>query len=275
VGTGDKVGMVDRKGEWVIQPQFDQIYPDYPDSDVFAQLPQYFARDRAAAKMGDLWGYIDRKGDWAINPQFVNQAMFDESGLAPAAIKTGDETKWGFIDRDGKWAVNPQFTSALRFGNAPLAGIQVAASGWGFIGKDGKYAINPRFDSVGRFDRNSGKWLAAAAEKPGGDTRRYGYVDQTGAFAINAQFAYAGMFDSNRRARVRFGDDWGLIGPDGTFEVNPSYNLLLALPGSDLYFFEADDPDPQSDVFSSRFGVVDARGKERIVWTGVSCDDMF
>lgn len=274
VGNGKKMGMIDTSGKWVIQPQFDEIRASYPEI-VFAQLPVYFVDGLAAARMGDKWGFIDKDGRWKINPQFAGVGLFDGSGLAPAATAQADgKTTWGFIDEDGKWKVNPQFAGVYAFWNEKLAAVQNADTGWGFIDRDGKLAINPRFASVGLFSKAGGKLLAPAVEKAGTDNK-LGYIDEKGAFAITPQFASAGTFDRNQRARVKFGNQWGLIGPDGVFAVNPAYDSLTAIQGADYYLFEAEDPaadgDDIGDLFSERFGLIDANGKEKAVWTGEPC----
>jgi hypothetical protein len=272
-GSGDKVGMIDKTGKWIIQPKFDEIRITYPD-DVYAQLPVYFFDDLAAARIDKKWGFIDREGNWRINPQFADVGRFDGSGMAPAAQVKGDgEVVWGFIGEDGKWAINPQFATLYHFREAPLAAVSSGDNGWGFIGRDGKYTINPQFAAVGYFTDGSGKQLAPAAKKSEPDS--FGYVDEKGAFAINPQFAYAAPFDRNKRALVKFGDNWGLIGRDGTFVVNPSYVSLAAIKGTDLYLFRAEaaggSDEEDEDEFSIRFGLVDAKGKERVVWTGMPC----
>lgn len=52
-----KVGCVDAKGEWVIEPTLDVIRP--------------FMHGFAVAKEGKLFGLLDKKGDWVIEPKFV------------------------------------------------------------------------------------------------------------------------------------------------------------------------------------------------------------
>ena len=275
VGNGTRSGMIDKRGKWVIQPQFDEIRASYPEI-VFAQLPVYFVEGVAAARMGDKWGFIDKNGKWTINPQFSGVGLFDGSGLAPASIVKGDGIPaWGFIDRDGKWVVNPQYASVYAFWNEKYAAVQNAETGWGFIDRDGKFSINPRFNSVGLFSRAGGRLLAPASDKAG-DAGKMGFIDEKGAFAITPQFASAGSFDRNGRARVKFGDTYGLIGPDGVFAVNPSYDSIALVQGTDSYLFESEDPnaDDVEDLFSERFGIVDAKGKETAVWTGIPCFDI-
>ncbi len=119
-----KVGYISEKGDYIINPQFDSI--------------GYFSEDVAYAKSGNIYGYINKKGEYIINPQFDDVSKFQE-GLA--AVKSGD--KWGYIDKKGKYVINPQFDEAAVFSN----GLAAVKSGGqcGYINKKGEYKINPQY----------------------------------------------------------------------------------------------------------------------------------
>lgn len=53
----DKVGCIDAKGEWVIEPTLDVIRP--------------FLHGFAVAKQGKLFGLLNKEGEWVIEPKFV------------------------------------------------------------------------------------------------------------------------------------------------------------------------------------------------------------
>jgi WG containing repeat len=90
IKVGDKWGFMNRKGEYPIPPQFDEV--------------GFFSEGLAAVKVGTKWGFIDGKGKWVIPAGFDGVAYFSE-GLAPAKI--GE--RWGFINKKGETVIKPQF----------------------------------------------------------------------------------------------------------------------------------------------------------------------
>ncbi|MBK9074218.1 MAG: WG repeat-containing protein [Flavobacteriales bacterium] len=52
----ESLGFIDKKGSWVIQPQF--------------EATRSFKNGYCAVKQGELWGMIDRTGKWVIEPKF-------------------------------------------------------------------------------------------------------------------------------------------------------------------------------------------------------------
>ncbi len=88
----DKVGFVDKQGNWVIPPRFD-----------FAGS---FSEGLASVEVDGLYGYIDHSGSFVIPPRFLRAFWFSE-GLAARAIAvpgSGQEpgqTKWGYTTRPG------------------------------------------------------------------------------------------------------------------------------------------------------------------------------
>jgi len=90
VKVGNKWGFMNRKGEYPIPPQFDEV--------------GFFSEGLVAVKVGTKWGFVDGKGKWVIPPGFDGVGYFSE-GLAPAKI--GE--RWGFIDKKGETVIKPQF----------------------------------------------------------------------------------------------------------------------------------------------------------------------
>jgi len=111
--VGEKWGFIDKKGKFVINPQFGDIVPE-----VARVLPAYysyglssecgFSEGLAAVEVVEGWGYVNKEGKFIINPQFDDAMPFSE-GLA--GVKIGGN--FGFIDKSGKYVINPQFD--LRF----------------------------------------------------------------------------------------------------------------------------------------------------------------
>jgi hypothetical protein len=105
-GTEQK-GFIDSSGQWVINPQFDQVAE--------------FSDGLAAVRTGPAgWGFIDKRGAFVIPPQFVsvNTSGFS-GGLAAVSV---DGKLRGYIDRTGKFVIPPRFEDAGPFseGLAPV-----------------------------------------------------------------------------------------------------------------------------------------------------------
>jgi hypothetical protein len=129
VESGDKFGVIDDNGKFIINPQFSRMTSD---GDLFMVYQD------------DKWGWCDKEGKFIINAQFENAFPFGESDLA--AVKSGKE--YGYVNREGKFEINPQFKMALPFIDG-LAAISNGNGEIGFIDFKGKFVINPQFNGIG------------------------------------------------------------------------------------------------------------------------------
>ncbi|MDR0829255.1 MAG: WG repeat-containing protein, partial [Prevotellaceae bacterium] len=162
VKSGEKWGYINKKGEYVINPQF--------------QDAGFFCDGVAKVVSSDgKTGYINEDGKYAIPAQFksgtdfadglafvvsdgghptcinkkgetkfqLNQAKYVfafSEGLALFVVKEKDDKiKSGFADKSGKVVINPQFEEARPFSEG-FAAIQQKDK-WGFIDKTGKIVI--------------------------------------------------------------------------------------------------------------------------------------
>ncbi|MDW8114786.1 MAG: WG repeat-containing protein, partial [candidate division WOR-3 bacterium] len=78
-----KWGYKDKKGEIVIEPQFDEALN--------------FSEGLARVKIGGKWGYIDENGTLVIEPKFDDGFPFYEG---KARVKVGE--RWYYINKEGK-----------------------------------------------------------------------------------------------------------------------------------------------------------------------------
>jgi hypothetical protein len=103
VAVGEKWGYIDKKGQVIIEPKFDEAEP--------------FSDGLAKVKMGELFGYVDRGGAFLIPPQFEYADDFSE-GLA--VVGRWDEERAEFedfyyIDKRGRQAIEGKFALASHF----------------------------------------------------------------------------------------------------------------------------------------------------------------
>lgn len=121
-------GFIDTVGNWVIQPQFDDV------GNVFSQ-------GLAAVKLDGLWGYVGRDGNWVIAPAFSRVWPFSEAGHACVRASVGNEEWFGMIDRTGQWLLAPRYNGIgdvrqIAYGNDGLYWIAAALdmnSRWGGV----------------------------------------------------------------------------------------------------------------------------------------------
>ena len=92
VKIGTKWGFIDRQGNQVISPQFENIYP--------------FSEGLAGVVIKGKYGFIDRQGKMVIPPTF-DRAFSFQSSLAPVVIgEYGTvNARVGYIDRTGKLVI--------------------------------------------------------------------------------------------------------------------------------------------------------------------------
>ena len=203
-----KVGFVNKSGEVVINPQFDNA--------------ELFSEGLAAVKQGDRWGFIDKSGNIVINPQFDKVGNFKDK---KAPFRLGKQ--WGFIDKKGGYVINPQFEYADVFSEG-LAVIR-SGSGFGYITENGKMEINPQFLAAESFQNGM------ALVNQG---LRFGYINKKGKIEINPQFDRASSFFGDI-AFVWNGDKWGIIDKKGKYVVNPQFDRMHDEMGT-VVFVESD-----------------------------------
>jgi hypothetical protein len=272
VKSGEKWGYINKKGEYVINPQF--------------QNADFFHEGLARVVSSDgKTGYISEDGKYAIPAKYKSGTSFSDDlafvvsdGGYPTCIDKSGKTKFqlkqakyvfsfseglamfgtsdqkiGFIDKTGKVVVNPQFENARPF----LEGLAAVCQdkNWGFIDKTGKIVINPQFEEVGDF--TGGKAVFS-------NGKQMGYIDTKGGYVINPQFDAAGAF-SEGLALIQSGKQVGYINEKGKIEINPQFDDANSF-SSGLAAIKQDDRcgfinktgkiviNPQFDNVSSFFG---------------------
>ena len=139
----EKIGFIDLKGNWVIEPKFDKA--------------RAFVKNLAPVQVGKKWGYINTKGAFLVEPIYNDAEIFSTDGFAPVKDK-----EWGFINETGKLVVPCEYgiTAGLfamfkddekGFVNG-LARV-ISKKKYGFIKPDGKVLGDQWFDSAEPFKK--------------------------------------------------------------------------------------------------------------------------
>lgn len=170
IRINDRYGFIDKKGNMVISPKFNNTYSSQKEFPILVELD-------------DNWVYIDRTGKIAIDKQ-LNKAYFFQEGLAPVKINN----KWCYIDKTGKIVINADFDNIGPFseGLAPF----ILEKRQGYINKNGKVVINPIF-SLHEIPNYPGFKEGLAAVNI---NNKVGFINKSGQLVIEPDFDVVTQF---------------------------------------------------------------------------------
>lgn len=198
-------GFIDEQGEYIIEPRFVEA------SD--------FSEGLAAVSTAETRGYINKQGEQVLGfniNQYDRVFPFSE-GMAMVG-KWGSEDAWymskGFINRDGDIVIEPQFRSAADFS----AGLSLVSDG------EKGYVIDKQGTVIkeGPRDRMCLYSEGLACQKD--ENERWGFINYLGEVVIDHQFERVGEF-SQGLAPVKLNGLWGFINMDGDIVIEPYYEM--------------------------------------------------
>lgn len=199
--TTGKIGLINTKGEWVVQPQ----YTSASDPDPIHHICQ--VKNEAGTV-----SFIKNDGTPVPVSGATDLGEFHE-GFAWA--KSGALV--GLVDHTGKWVIEAKYTKVENM----VEGLVTVrdATFFGACDKSGKVVIPLEYERVENLCdglirvRKNGKW---------------GYVDKTGNVVIAPQFDGAEDFQ-NGFAQAKLGTTWGLIDKSGNFVIPATYKRVKEL----------------------------------------------
>jgi hypothetical protein len=213
VTNGDTYEYVNRKGEIVINPQFD-------NATVFRNGVALVKPDGQSA-----WAYINPKGEYVSEKRYLNATSFSE-GLAWVVEEDRAPTA---IDPKGKVKFDLKEAQRVEVFRNGLAAFTNYNARWGFADTKGKVVIEPRFFSV----RNFSEDLCAVLDSTG----KYGYINKKGEYAITPQFDRARDFHKGL-AIVELDNKYGVVDKNGKYVINPQFKSMAA--DGELFIVEQD-----------------------------------
>jgi hypothetical protein len=118
----DKYGFMNKNGEPVIAPKFDNAW--------------HYSEGVVQIEIEEKWGFANHQGAIIIQPHFDSAGYFSE-GLAPVKVKG----KWGYINKSGNIVIKPKFDRAWNYSE----GFALVAIGQtvGYVNKLGNYVWKP------------------------------------------------------------------------------------------------------------------------------------
>lgn len=270
-GEDEARGVVNKKGEVVVQPSFTLTSSDYDGGLLAVGEPD-----------GGI-GFVDKKGEMVI-PMEYDQVLIEERDrfidnptrynlygqVETGCIPVKKNGKWGVIDRSGKWIINPQFDLIVADGDRYLF-----RKDWryGWCDEKGKYVINPQFKDA---QPSEGYDLMAVQDE---ESDEYGYIDKKGKWVIEPQYELAMPFLPSGVAFVYYKGEWGAIDRKGEWVINPQYralhvvsdNLALVMDSGEKiglinnkgeYVVAPEYSDCSMALLTNRYGLVDCEMAE-------------
>ena len=161
-----KWGYINRRGEWVIEPIYDEAL-------------DFVLQDLAPVKLGvkdavASWGYINRKGVMVIPPVF-RRALYFCDGLASVEVGDDRNQKSGFIDKSGRFVIGPSFRYAGHF-HRGRAIVRTQDDRSGVIDKAGSWVVKPNFDDLGHSISQDGLLAACVEKSRENPLGKWGYI---------------------------------------------------------------------------------------------------
>ncbi len=201
---GEKTGIKNEQGEWIVEPVFAKLF----SLDSYSNL--------IGAKQGDKWGVIDLKGNWVVEPDYQDVKV--RKGFC-FVKKDG---KWGVKRGNSGWLIEPEYEDGIELLNS---GIFKAASGDGvkLFNTEGEMLGDSAFDEIGFFLNG-----LAEASKQG----KWGVIDEKGQWVIKPQFDELAFFHEGL-AGASSGGKWGLIDGEGNWLIEPLFEEVKPVHDGD------------------------------------------
>ncbi|MGC6417034.1 MAG: WG repeat-containing protein [Bradymonadia bacterium] len=230
-------GIINRTGNWVVQPKFDVI-SDPSEGLAKARLPRPMFRPAHDKTVYE--GYVDMTGQFVIAielGQTLQEAGDFSGGLAwvhpmlsmevaqrymndddiktlkafygttavPEQVRTAN-TPYGYIDKTGKVVIDARFKKVTDFSEGRAAVQDGKTLKWGFIDRTGAWLVKPRFDWASPYSNG-----LAAVERG----KRCGYLNLQSDEAIPPRFKHCFPFKEGYAVVVKTNGRWAFVDPAG------------------------------------------------------------
>lgn len=239
-GKNDRVGLIDRTGNFITEPVYSYINEYREGLAVAADENGYVVLDVNGNVISEKYQYIS---DYS-------------GGRAVFSVLSGDGSLlYGYLDETGKPAIEPVYKYATDFeGGRAIVKLS-----------DGVHAI---IDREGKTLRTLELWQAAGFSDGRSAFRmhpdgKFGYIDIEGNVVIDPAFTYAGEFSDGRAVAGVPGSEGteirGLIDEKGHFVILPQYSEIMLL--GDRRAALGVPRDPNNVFIGSRYALADYDGK--------------
>jgi len=150
VKAGGKWGIIDSKGNYVINPKYEDVKLD--------DQGEYICNSVIIAKENSQYQLYDSKWNAVKGFSCDNMDIPTKDGI----IAFMSDGKWGFVDTKGKVVIEPQYDKAKSFSNGLAA---VCKDGlWGFIDREGNIALAYQYLDADYFSLKGGCMVRTSPE---------------------------------------------------------------------------------------------------------------
>lgn len=150
VRMNGKWGIVDTKGDTVVEPSYDDILLD--------SQGRYINQSVILAKRDGKYHLLDSKWNPVNDFSCDNADMVTEDGIFAYSVNG----KWGFADTKGNVIIEPTYEGAKSFSNG-LAAVCIKGV-WGFINRDRTIVIPCQFLDADYFNIDGGCMIRTTEE---------------------------------------------------------------------------------------------------------------
>ena len=226
----NKWGFIDAKGNFAIQPMFDQVsgfscgyavvemngQAKYIDTK--GQIQTTTSMDRAddfyynyaTFVLNRKYGMINNKCVTIMQPMYEYIGDMGDNGLVAVQLSSSD--KYGFCNAKGEYKIQPAYDMAFDFigGGA----VVVSGSSFGVIDKSGQYTIAPNYNEL----LNMGQGLIFYEQN-----EKYGALDLRGSVVIQPMYDDFTALVDNNLIGVEQNERCGYIDTKGNIKLPIQY----------------------------------------------------
>jgi WG containing repeat len=185
-------GLVDRKGDWVRQPEFLAVGLFGPDD-----LGLMWAKTDAG------WGLIRTDLSWQVEPQFDQAGQLSENRAVVVS-----QRRWGFVDESGRVVIEQRFDYAFPF-SGRYAPVRVNKR-FGVIDRFGAWVVEPTYDMI-----YQGGFLIPRSWSSVKLDDKYGLLDDSLRMVISPQLDQTAALCMDGQIMGVIDKKWRLFSRDG------------------------------------------------------------
>lgn len=201
---GDKYGLLDDKGHFIVPCEFDSI-----ENWGIGPLLKVCRNDR--------YGVYDLSGKEIVKPEYEYIDDLRVEGV-PTRVALERRAKEGVMAADGSVILNPDDFSSCDVENKAAVIIAVDKAGKaGLYGYDGSCIMPCECDRIRGFSSDG----TSAAKKDG----KYGLLDRTGRWIIPAEYEDIENMSEGLAGAKKDGK-WGFLDDKNEWVITPSYNQV-------------------------------------------------
>lgn len=206
VSVNEKLGVIDEKGNLLIEPHFDEI------GDFFDGF--------APASINGKCGIINKKGDFVLKPKYQKINYLD-NGLYSAKLNG----KFGMINRKGDFIVEPKYDNLFKQSssfkpntekNLNLYRIKLKNK-VGLINEKGKVIVEPKYNDIDTFYESLATFEL---------NNKFGLLDKTGKVITVAKYDKLHFWGNKTSIRIELKNKYGIVNSTGKVIVEPKYDTI-------------------------------------------------